>query len=274
MIDVTRAYGLDFMFPALDSFIGARLRDAGEFARPEMEILARLLRANPGTYVDVGANIGSIALPVAAFNRSSKVVAIEANRHLAGLLAANALNNQLANVEVHHAAVGASAGLVEFPTPALDRSMNFGSLGIGARSEDMETFEQVRMCRLDDLAPADTHLVKLDVEGFEPQVIEGAGALIDSRRASWVIEHKGDAKAHAVTGRFLDAGYAVYWLFAPFVTRKPHKPHSPSSNVTGDINILAMPAGEPPMPMTRLTAADQAKPSGLEGFPYLKSYGF
>lgn len=274
MIDVTRAYGLDFMFPALDSFIGARLRDAGEFARPEMEIIARLLRASPGTYLDVGANIGSIALPVAAFNRNAKVIAIEANRHLAGLLAANALNNQLANVEVHHAAVGACAGLVEFPAPPLDRPMNFGSLGIGVKVDNMETVEQVRMCCLDDVAPDDTYVVKLDVEGFEPQVIEGAGALIDSRRASWVIEHKGDAKAHAVTGRFLDAGYAVYWLFAPFVTRKPHKPFSPSANVTGDINILAMPSGEPPMPMTRLKAPNEAKPSGLEGFPYLKSYGF
>ncbi len=273
MIDITSAYGLEFLFPARDKIVGASLRNAGEFARPEMEIMARLLAANPGTYIDVGGNIGSMALPIAALNPTSRVIAIEANRHLAGILAANALNNRLHNVEVHHAAAGRSAGLIDFPAPALNSDLNFGALGVDVPLEQ-EAFEQVRLCTLDAIAPADTRVIKIDVEGFEPEVLAGAERLIAAREASWVIEHKGDDKAHQVAARFLDAGYTLYWLFAPFLTPRAAKQPGNRPQISGDTNILAMPAGEPPVAMQRLATATDVRPSSLDGYPYLKAYGF
>ncbi|MBP6546282.1 MAG: FkbM family methyltransferase [Phenylobacterium sp.] len=84
-----------------------------------MELIAELVGG--GTYVDVGANLGSIALPVA--RSGGRVIAIEANRGLAGLLATNALNNGLYNVEVHHAAVGETRRLAKFPMVPLSAVM-------------------------------------------------------------------------------------------------------------------------------------------------------
>lgn len=271
MLDVTRAYGLDFLFPARDQAIGASLRNAGEFARPEMDIIAALVRAGGAcAYLDVGANIGSIALPVAARNRQARVIAIEGNRHLATILSANTLVNRLDNVDVHHAVAGAAAGLTRFPTPPLDSAINFGGLHMGAAGPD----EAVRVLTLDEIAPAETRVVKLDVEGFEQEVLAGAEQLFASRRASWIVEHKGDANAHAICARFLAAGYALYWLFAPFVTPAAAKRPAASQTITGDTNILALPAGEPPMPMPRLDRADDRRPASLADYPYLGSYGF
>ena len=67
MLDITRAYGLDFLFPKNDMVIGASLRQYGEFARPEVELIVEHMGSGPegSCYIDVGANIGSIALPVA-----------------------------------------------------------------------------------------------------------------------------------------------------------------------------------------------------------------
>jgi FkbM family methyltransferase len=271
MLDITRAYGLDFLFPARDRFVGASLRQMGEFARPEMDIIARLVgAAGPCAYLDIGANIGSIALPVAARNRQARVIAVEGNRHLATILSANTLNNRLGNVDVHHAVAGAGAGIMTFPTPPLDAAINFGALAVGTPGAQ----ENVRVLTLDEIAPANTRVVKLDVEGFEREVLAGATALFARREASWIIEHKGDDKAHAITGQFLEAGYRCYWLFAPFTTPSAIKGAGDRKQTTGDTNILAMPTGEPPVPMAELHQADAMRPTGLDSYPYLRTYGF
>ena len=276
MLDKTRAYGLDFLFPAQDQIVGTCLRTAGEFARPEMEIIARLLATGEGsgTYIDVGANIGSIALPVASRLPQHRVVAVEGNRHLAAILSANALGNRLANVEVLHAAAGRAAGLAQFPTPALDQPFNFGALGIGVEATREQPHENVRVCTLDEIAPADTRVVKLDVEGYETEVLAGAQRLFAARRASWIVEHKGDDQAHAIADRFLAAGYSLFWLFAPFLTPTAAKNPNANRQVAGDTNILATPSGDPPVPMARLATADERRPKGLSAYTYLRDYGF
>jgi len=89
-----------------------------------------------------------------------RVIAIEAQRRLAGILAANALNNQLFNIDVMHAAAGARAGLEAFPQAPLDARFNFGT--VGAAMTELPA-EMVRVCTLDEVAPADTRFVKIDV---------------------------------------------------------------------------------------------------------------
>jgi FkbM family methyltransferase len=205
VLDITRAYNLTFLFPEGDTAVGESLRTYGEFARPEVEFVVDHLRgaAAPGAYVDVGANIGAIALPVAAAGRRTKVIAIEAHRGLAGVLAANALNNQLYNVEVLHAAAGAERGLAEFPSSSLATTTNFGTLGMHLNA-DLPT-EAVRMCTLDEVAPDDTLFVKLDVEGFESEVLKGASRLIETVRPVWLIE-AGDENARGRVRRDEDHG--------------------------------------------------------------------
>ncbi|WP_162140549.1 FkbM family methyltransferase [Sphingomonas sp. PR090111-T3T-6A] len=269
---MTRAYGLDFLFPMADEVVGASLRRAGEFARPELDVIDKLM-AKGGAFLDVGANIGTMAVPIAARHPAARVVAIEANRHLAMILSTNALANRLTNLDVHHAAAGATAGLARFPAPSLESAINFGALSFRGNPGSAPT-ETVRMCTLDEIAPPQTRVIKIDVEGHETDVLAGAPNLLASRNQSWVIEHKGDANSIAITQKFLDAGYGVFWLFAPFVTPNATKRTDVQTSVSGDTNILAIPGGEPPVPMTRIHSANDTRPGSIDGYPYLLDYGF
>ena len=101
------AYGLTFRFPALDTTVGAFLRDRGEFARAELDFITECCT---GTLIDVGANIGAICLPFARARPSSAVIAIEAQPAIADLLKRNATANHLSNVTVLQAVAGETAG--------------------------------------------------------------------------------------------------------------------------------------------------------------------
>ncbi|OYU70794.1 MAG: hypothetical protein CFE28_12795 [Alphaproteobacteria bacterium PA2] len=272
MIDCTTAYGLNFQFPALDATVGRSLRDHGEFARMELDFLVESA-VGQGTYIDVGANIGSIALPFARRRPDWQVVAIEAHRGIAGLLNANVLNNRLFNVEVFHAAAGAEPGLVQFPKAPLSQHRNFGQIGINLTEE---ATEPVMVVRLDDIAPADTRLVKIDVEGYEPEVLKGAKDLIARKSAIWLAEAtiQHPEASRQVIATFMDAGYQVFWFFAPFVTYIAEK-GIPANSTGGDANIVALPPGvENIWNLTPVTSPAESRPGHSAAYPYMGRYGY
>ncbi|HEV8678592.1 MAG TPA: FkbM family methyltransferase [Stellaceae bacterium] len=284
MLDVTRAYGLTFLFPEGDTTVGASLREHGEFARPEVDLLASYMDQlkEPGIFIDVGANIGSIALPLAARHQRWQVIAIEANRALSHVLAANALNNQLYNVEVACAVIGAESGLTSFPSVPLFSKINFGALG--AHLGDKVRSERVLMWRLDDIAPANTRIVKVDVEGAEVSVLKGARNLIEKIRPIWLLEasrndaerQHAEASARETMRILLDAGYSLFWFFAPFATRNPAKASvGKPAELRGDMNFVALPAGIPNLWNLPKTADHNATwPTELATFGYMMRYGF
>lgn len=271
MLDCTIAYGLRFLFPARDDAVGASLRRHGEFARPEVDFLIE--HAEGGAFIDVGANIGAVALPLARARPACRVVAIEAHRGLHGLLAANALNNGLYNVEAFHAAAGAQKGLAEFPTPLLDEALNFGAVGFGGSAGRTEA---VRMLTLDEVAPPDTRLVKIDVEGFEPDVLQGADSLLRSHKAVWLVEAsvKSPEAAARVVSVFLEAGYGVHWLYAPFATPASRKDR-PQDIGRGDANVVALPPGTPNRwKLPQVAHPGAQRPGAAADYPYLARYGY
>lgn len=276
LLDVTRAYGLDFRFPASDTVVGQTLRTFGEFSRVELDVLLHLAPGDSGVMIDAGANIGSIALPFARARPGWKVMAFEAQRWICHLLAANAVANDLLNVEPIHAALGRAESLSDFPMAGLDSGVNFGGLGFGARAD---THERVRVTRLDDL-PAPVHesvkVVKMDLQGFEPEVRGGAEDLLARIRPSWIAE--ADRNLPDVARRtlriFLEAGYHVHWLFVPFATRSAPR-NGGQAQLVGDFNIIATPReGLVPPDIPRVEGPDAPFPTSLEGLPYLRRYGF
>lgn len=271
MLDTTIAGDISYLVPAADRTIGFLLRLHGEFAQPEIDFMVDCA-GDTGTLIDVGANFGPISLPFARRRPGWRVLAIEAHRGLAGLLAANAFNNRLFNVEAIPAAAGREAALHTFPAIPLSADMRFGLM-----SFDLEgPREQVRMLRLDDIATPDTLLVKVDVEGFEPEVVAGAPRLIESQTAIWIIEAVGTrAEARtAINQLFRDAGYQLYWFYAPFVT--PLAPKAKAGSVAaGDVNVVAVPPGRSiPWPLKAVEDCGEAAPTGLEGYEYLRRYGY
>jgi hypothetical protein len=89
LLTTAEAYGLTFIVPEQDTGVGASLRHFGEYARPEIDLICDLLApfGTDAAFVDVGANLGAICLPVAKRNRC-KVLAFEPSRRIHSILAA------------------------------------------------------------------------------------------------------------------------------------------------------------------------------------------
>lgn len=135
-----------------------------EFA--DMAFLLHFLR--PGDlFVDVGANIGSYTVLASAVC-GAETIAIEPDPVTMGWLKKNIAANQIGDaVTTVEAAVGREEGEVNF-TVGLDTVNQVAHAG-------HQNTRKVRVVRLDDLlsgrSPA---FIKLDVEGYEAEVIGGA----------------------------------------------------------------------------------------------------
>lgn len=263
--DVAEAYGLTFQVPARDTAVGACLRDYGEFARPELDLILALC---DGDLIDVGANIGAICLPFAKARPQSRVVAIEANPQIAALLSANVAGNGLANVDVLCAAAGEAKGFIEAPAPDLSRAANVGALSLYDAAPRTIT---TPMVRLDDVAPEATRFVKVDVEGFEDRVLAGAGRLLNGVRPSWLVEVSPQRRETAAAARatLQAAGYRLYWFFSPFLTRKRPRRLDERPKLRGDLSLLAI-DGDPPW---STPPVGDGWPKDVSDFPYLSDYG-
>jgi FkbM family methyltransferase len=170
--------------------IAQRLARDGAF-EPELVALALALLGErpPGVVVDVGANVGSFALPLADRLPRHRLHCFEAQRLVAYQLCGAVALNGLAQVHVHHLAVGAQAGTVDITLPDYRVEGNLGALSLDARINRLRgacsvgAVEAVAMVRLDDLGLEDVRLLKIDVEGMELAVLEGAQALLG--RCGW-----------------------------------------------------------------------------------------
>jgi FkbM family methyltransferase len=138
---------------------------------PEMPVWSRHLR--PGDlFVDVGANVGTYS--VWALELGAHVIAIEPDAESRRRLAANVAANGYA-VEVVNAALGPAPGVVRFTTgrDSLNR------LALATETEAIE----VPVTTLDEVL-GDRHAagVKIDVEGAEQLVLQGARRALAEKR--------------------------------------------------------------------------------------------
>ena len=137
--------------------------------------LSALLRTTQGTVVDVGANIGFIT--VRAARAASHVIAIEPHPTRFRYLERNVALNGLRNVTCINCAVGRAEG--EMVLYDVDPTLGPRSLDVSATPGRGRCY-RVPLRTLDSLVQ-DADLVKIDVEGYEEEVLRGATELLGSR---------------------------------------------------------------------------------------------
>lgn len=199
----------EFLVLAGDSNgIGALLEYYGEFCEREIVLMTALTR--PGDMiVEVGANIGTHTIPLARhLTPAGRLVALEAQPVAAMLLEANLALNGIDWVEVHLAGGGREAGAVCIPAIDYEHVANLGGVSlIGHASEG-----QIRIETVDSLGltPA---LIKIDVEGMELDVLQGAAATIEAGRPVIYVENNPTPveESVAVLRWLRDFGYELYW---------------------------------------------------------------
>ena len=221
--------------------VGYQLLNSGAYDPDEvcqLQTMLSGLRADRGDGVfaiDCGANIGVHTLAWARHMAGwGEVLAIEAQERIFYALAGNiALNNHF-NARAIWAAAGRESGTLPVPQPDYREPGSFGSLELvpSAHNEHIgqeidyseAALRPVRAMCLDELGFERVDMIKIDVEGMELAVLDGAVETIRRCRPYLFVEHMKTGEAPLVA--FLEAVGYRHWA----VTQ---------------LNMLAMPADDP-----------------------------
>lgn len=230
-----------FMYPRNDRYVGRCLELYGEYSEGEVAMFRQIVPAG-GLVVEAGANIGALTVPLAAMvGPSGQVIAFEPQKTVFNILCGTLALNSLSNVTPIRAALGASQGSISVPVLTYGEAENYGGISLGA-SIPGHASESVPVHRLDDIPLPQLHVLKIDVEGSEVQVIEGASAHIDRFRPAIFLENDRRDRSNALISSLFDRDYRLWWHFAPLF--QPDNYNGNPDNVMGrlmSINMLALP---------------------------------
>eukprot|EP00929_Paragymnodinium_shiwhaense_P101159 TRINITY_DN64019_c0_g1_i2.p1 TRINITY_DN64019_c0_g1~~TRINITY_DN64019_c0_g1_i2.p1 ORF type:complete len:436 (+),score=66.19 TRINITY_DN64019_c0_g1_i2:65-1309(+) len=176
-----------FVLPVYDMVVSNRVRLFGSYDAQELDILMRLTKPG-GAFVDIGANIGSVTVPMGAhLGREGVVYSFEPFRQVFQFLNANVATNGLANVYTYQAALSDEAAgaptELEVPAPTLENAQNAGMYAVfqaettmvnERTSETRERMEMITVRTLDSFRLPRADVIKIDVEGHAPRVLAGA----------------------------------------------------------------------------------------------------
>lgn len=156
-----------------DDPIGRSLKEFGEWAGLELDLLSRLIR--PGhTVVDVGANIGTHTIEFAhRVGEKGRVIAFEPQPRVLTLLEENVRTANASNVTIVGKAVGAALGQAKVDALPEDHHANYGAARVsegGVIPVDIVTVDSLELEACD--------LIKIDAEGHGGDVLAGAAHTI------------------------------------------------------------------------------------------------
>lgn len=187
------------------------LRDGVVWEEHLVRILERYAR--PGTTViDAGAHVGTHTLTLARLvGPEGRVYAFEPQKKLYRELLRNLELNGATQVTAARFALGDVPAIVEMNST---HPHSEGSISIGQGGD------RVELRTIDSFHFSNVSLIKIDVEGFEDRVLDGARATIERWRPVLLLEIQGgydydDAPAHvraaidATKQKVVDLGYGI-----------------------------------------------------------------
>jgi FkbM family methyltransferase len=214
---VTSRYG-PMLLNRNDLFVSAGIRETGVWSGDELELLGQLIQ--PGqTVLDVGGNMGTHTLAFCNFVGPTGVVhAFEPQRIMFQALVATVALNSWTNAHCRQTLVGAKKGRMRLPGIHYDQPSNFGMMTLAPDREragaisyaDDQPGEEVEMITLDSLNLTACHLIKIDVEGMEIDVLRGAARTIKAHRPLIYMECQPDQRSQDALKLLKSMGYATW----------------------------------------------------------------
>lgn len=182
----------------------------GTHPQEEMIELLSAFITKESIVVDVGAHIGTIAVPLAA--QARKVIAYEPDIGSFNLLRENARLNG-ASLDLRNKGLGSASAratiMCVHPGNAGSNTLMTGDGPITIAALDTEVSQ--------------AHLIKLDVEGMEYEVLQGATLLIRGSRPTVCFEvNLSQLRAHGTSVRKLESFFRSnnYRLYIPLHTKR------------------------------------------------------
>lgn len=157
-----------------------------------------LLKGKNGVFLDIGSHVGTITIPLALKHPNIKFVCIEANPHVRKRLLYNLGINRIENVVVYpYLCSEKSQGEIKFY--AQKPSKNSANIGLSStKNINLKDYEELKIATLsvDDMIQKDYPNIpvlgiKLDVQGHEYEVLNGAQKCISQHRPFLVCEFEG-----------------------------------------------------------------------------------
>lgn len=202
--------------------------------------------------LDIGANLGTYAIKLGKSLQSTggDVVAFEPQKVIYYHLCASVVLNRLDNVHPMNLALGELDGIVDVPTSYDGVNCNYGAVSLDQKineergwniASDNSNFSKVTVSRLDKIyLPRKIDFIKMDVEGFEARVLNGAvDTLEESGWPPMILEVWNDTKFLSRKMELLDRidglGYQRLMLTnGECVAQHPN--HSVQVNITETAN--------------------------------------
>ena len=194
-----------------DDPIGSCLYYYGEWAQQEMDLFDQIL-TQQSNVIDVGANIGTHTVYFSSKCNQGTIVAIEPQIYIFEMLATNILVNGCYNTIPIHAGVSDKAGkanLTNINPFSEQQKVNYGEYKVQLDSENgLET----NIIVLDQFINMPKfNLLKIDVEGLEVSVLNGAKKLIKQHRPFLYLEFNNKDGNDQLLEKIYQLGYIPFW---------------------------------------------------------------
>jgi FkbM family methyltransferase len=173
--------------------------------------------------IDLGANLGEWTVPLArAVGAAGRVIAIEPMPHSAAALESTLAANGLRQAEVIRCAIGNHDGTAEFSVPVVTSARtDTGTAHIGPARAGHQAL-RVPLRSLDSLAGERRldrlDLIKIDVEGHERQVLDGAASILDRYHPVLVLEtgHEAEGDRPVIHDQLRGLGYRMLGILLDY----------------------------------------------------------
>lgn len=169
--------------PSIDKGVELTLFRRGTYEEGILDFLGKNFKGQ-GAFVDVGANIGLMSIYMASKFPKSAVHAFEAHPMTMEIFKENLAINHIGHVSPYAFALGSEEGKAMIYT---DHELNRGGASMVAGDQVGDSFE-ISVRKLDNLELSRIEVIKLDVEGYELEVLKGAEQTIQRDQPTLIIE--------------------------------------------------------------------------------------
>lgn len=200
----------------LNDLVGRTAFYTGDLDRKISWVCARIVQ--PGdTVLDIGANVGIVSLWLAKLvGNNGKVHAFEPNPELQKLLHQTIQHNHAGNICPHPVALGSKPGqldlrIQETNTGSGSLILDYGLMNCRVVKVPVQTLDSIVARE----KIATIRLIKIDVEGFEAEVLRGGSHVFESLRPQAVLfefveKCEGRLSDQPVFKILQDAGYGFF----------------------------------------------------------------